>query len=161
DDTHHGAAQPADGLYELAAAQDEDLGAQNARVADPAAESDDHDQGGKARSKDGDDADGEQDEGKGELGVCHRHDPLFEPPPALARGGPGTGAEGAAPDPRRQPAHQRDARAEDHPREDVAAEVIGAEEMRTAVRALEGRWLEPDAERLPLGILDNPGRDDG
>jgi len=80
---------------------------------------------------------------------------------AIARGEPEGGADEAAHDHRGQPDHQRDARAEDHPREDVAAEVIGAEEMGMAVRALEGRGLEPDAERLPLGILHNPGRDDG
>src|SRR5215472_4610773 len=160
-DAHHGATEAPDGLHELAAAQHEDLGAQDARIADPAAESDDHHESGKARPEDGDDTDGEEDEWEGELGVRHRHDELVDAPSAIARGEPEGGADEAAHDHRGQPDHQRDARAENHAREDVTAEVIGAEEMWVAVRALEGGWLEPDAQRLPLGILDDPRRDDG
>src|SRR2546425_13305311 len=74
---------------------------------------------------------------------------------------PEAGAGEARDDDRREADDHGDAGAEDEPREDVAAEVVGLEEvLRTAARLPHGR-MEVVAERADLGIArrDQGGED--
>ena len=127
---------------------DEHLGAQDAGVGDPAGEPDDHDQRRKARAEHGDDADGEQDEREGELGVRDGHDDRVHPAAREA------GEDARAPTPADRPRPRRRSRSTsetrepiDHAREHVAPEMVGAEEMRPAVGPLERGRRQPAAQR--------------
>src|SRR5205807_2520858 len=62
-------------------------------------------------------------------------------------------AERAAHHHRRDADRQRDARPVDHAREDVAPEVVGAEEPRAPVRRLERGRGQPSPERLTRRIV--------
>ena len=95
-----------------------------------------------------------------QLRVRYRHDHGIHAAAAVARRQAQGRADQAAHDHGRHPDHEGYPGAEDHAREDVAAEVVGAEEMRAPVRALEGGRLESRAQRLTLRVLDDPRRDD-
>jgi len=160
DDAHRRAAERADRLDELARAKHQHLGAEDARVADPAREPDDDDQRREARAQDGDDADREQDEGKCQLRVRHRHDDGIHGAAAVPRREAQRRADEPAHEHGREADHERHPRAVDHAGEDVATEVVHAEEMRAAVGALQRRRLQAGAQRLALGVLHHPRRHD-
>ena len=152
----HARDRPAEGVdrvHELARAQDEHLRPQDARVGDPAREADHDDQCREARPQHRDDADREQDEGERELRVGERHDHAVGEPAPVARRDPERRAERAAHAHRREADDQRDARPVDHPREDVAAEMVGAEEPRAPVRGLPRGRGQAIAERLARRVV--------
>ncbi len=136
-------AERARGLHEFALLHGHDLAADEARVVDPAGERERDDEVDEAGAEEGDDRDREQDSGQSEEGVGEVEvDERVGP--ALVKAG--EAAEDAADDERGADDgdgdEQRDARAVEGAREDVAAELVGAEPVRVGGRKKALREVE-------------------
>src|SRR5262249_16860183 len=149
------------GHHEVALAQGEGLRADDARVDGPARRAQHHDHVGHAGAEHGDDGESEQHEGKGEHHVDQGHDAPVDTAGEVARGQTEEDADGGGEEHGRYAHHQGDAPAPDHPREEIASDLIRAEEM------LAGAAVHPCGRRHAVadghaeGIVGrDPGRAD-
>src|SRR5439155_610196 len=98
-----------------------------------------------------------EESGQGKPGIGEPHDDLIDPAAEIA----GDDAENGADEPRDDHGGEaydhRDSGAEDEPREHVAPEVIGAEQVLLASARLPRRRPEAVAERPQLGSVGGEG----
>ena len=125
-----GCAESAGGLDELLLLDGEDLGADQAGVADPSGEGKSEDEVGKSRAEEGDEGDGDENawESEERVGDVDVEDDVGE---AAVEAGDGSGEDAKK---KRESHHgegddERDAGAVEDAREDVASELIGAKGM--------------------------------
>ena len=156
DDPAIGGAERVGGLDVLEAPDGQHVRAYRARVEDPAAQRQHADESERIGADHGHDGDGQHDHGESELDIRHAHDEGVGPPAAPAgheahehayHGGDQHGAHGQG---------ERDSPAVEESREDVPAEVIGAEHVPARAAQAPGR-SEALAEARLEGIIRSQG----
>src|SRR5215831_5925585 len=155
-------AEGAAGHHELALADRHGLRPHHARVDGPAGDAEHDDHVDQARPQHGDHREGEQHEREGEHHVHERHDRPVAAPAEVARREPQQHPDACRQAHRCHPHHQRDAAAVDHARQEVAADLVRAEQV------LPRAALHPRGRRQPVADVDgegivgrDPGREDG
>src|SRR4029079_7552133 len=125
----------------------EDVCAHHAREGEPGRERENPDEVHDARRQDRRDRDGEDEDGDRLLHISDAHDHSIPTMSEISRDEPERDAYAAGHDHADEADGERDSRALDHPKEDVAAEMVGAEEV--AVRPPgPRRRIEPLQEEL-------------
>ena len=148
------AAERQGGLHELALAQRQHSAAHDPRVDDPRRHADHDDDRLEARPQHADDRDGEQDERKRQLDVGQPHEHVVRAPAEVAGDQPGRHPDQPGDRDRREADQQGRAGAVDHARQQVAAEVIGAERVHAPGRVAEARRLEPQVAEVLLDRIE-------
>ena len=129
-DPHVAGARGPRGLHEVAALDGQGLAPRQARVERPARHAERENDVPEPRPEHGHHRDGEQDGGHGELDVGDAHQHVVRPAAGVSGDQTDEHAHRAR-DAHRDHAHQeRDARAEDEPAQDVAPDLVGAEQVR-------------------------------
>ena len=140
-------AERARGLHELELPRAQRLPAHEPRVAHPADHRQREHDVGQARAEDGDERDRQQDPGKRHQHIDDPADHIVHTPAEVAGNRAEQHADGRRHRHDREADQQRDARARQQAREDVAAELVEAERMR------EARPLEPARQLLRRRIV--------
>ena len=160
DDRRERDPEGARGVDERLLPDGQGLGAHDPGVGDPVAEADDQDDVADARPQDADDGDGQEDEREGELHVGQSHDDLIPETPAHPGHEAEAGADGAGHQDRGEPDQDRRLGAVDDPAQDVATQLVRAEDGQRAVGGAGGRTREARDQLLlvRVGRRDPPGR---
>ena len=144
DDPRVAHAEGAAREHELALADGHGLGPHDARVDRPAGHAEHDDHVDEARAEDRDDGEREQHEGKGQHHVDDRHDRPVGAPADVARPEAEQHPDGGRQDHGGHPDHQRDPAAVDHARQEVAAHLVGAEQVLGGAPSIQAggarRW---------------------
>ncbi len=138
---------------ELAFLQRQHLAAHHACVACPVDQAQDDDDVPHARADDGGEEDGEGQCRQREPGVGDAHDDLVRPAAEIAREDAQHGADHAGEDHRGEADDHRDPGAEDQPRQHVASELVGAEQVLGGAARLPERRMKARGQRADLGIM--------
>src|SRR3989304_6190064 len=150
------------GLDELPLAQRQHFPPHDPRVDDPARHPDDDDDIPEAGPEHADHRDRQQDERERQLDVGQAHEHVVHPPAEVAGDEPDGHPEGPRNGHRGAPDQERDAGAVDDPRQDVAAQVVGPQQVHPPRGVLPARRPEPMDEVLLQGIGGrDQRRDDG
>ena len=126
-------------LHVVALLHGQDLPPDHARVHDPAGRRQTDDDVAQPEADDGVDGEGQEDEGEGELDVGDAHEDRARPAAEETGQQPQESADERGEQHRAEADEERHARAVEHPREQVAPELVGAEEVARGARRLEAR----------------------
>src|SRR3990172_3129194 len=150
------------GLDELPLAQRQHFAPHDPRVDDPARHPDDDDDIPEAGPEHADHRDRQQDERERQLDVGQAHEHVVHPPAEVAGDEPDGHPAGPRNGHRGAPDQERDAGAVDDPRQDVASQGVGPQQVHPPRGVLPARRPEPMDEVLLQGIEGrDQRRDDG